>query len=33
LAPLIDKRAAIISDARLGTRTDASTVAERLDLR
>jgi putative DNA primase/helicase len=30
LSPLIDKRAAIISDARLGTRTDASTVAERL---
>ena len=30
MAPLIDKRAAIISDARLGTRTDASTVAERL---
>jgi len=30
LAPLIDKRAAIISDARLGPRTDAYTVAERL---
>jgi putative DNA primase/helicase len=30
LAPLIDKRAAIISDARLGPRTDACTVAERL---
>ena len=29
-APLIDKRAAIISDARLGPRTDAYTVAERL---
>jgi putative DNA primase/helicase len=30
LSPLIDKRAAIISDARLGPRTDAHTVAERL---
>jgi len=30
LAPLIDKPAAIISDARLGPRTDAYTVAERL---
>jgi len=30
LSPLIDKRAAIISDARLGPRTDAYTVAERL---
>ena len=30
LAALIDKRAAIISDARLGPRTDAYTVAERL---
>jgi putative DNA primase/helicase len=30
LAPLIDKRAAIISDARLGPQTNAHTVAERL---
>jgi putative DNA primase/helicase len=30
LSQLIDKRAAIISDARLGPRTDAHTVAERL---
>ena len=30
LSPLIDKRAAIISDARLGVRTDQTVVAERL---
>jgi putative DNA primase/helicase len=30
LSALVDKRAAIISDARLGPRTDAHTVAERL---
>jgi putative DNA primase/helicase len=30
LSPLIDKRAAIISDARLGPQTNAHTVAERL---
>ena len=30
LAPLIDKRVAIISDARLGPQTNAHTVAERL---
>jgi P4 family phage/plasmid primase-like protien len=30
LSPLINKRAAIISDARLGAKTDAHTIAERL---
>ena len=30
LWPLIDKRLAIISDARLGKRTDANTIAERM---